>query len=66
MRIRLLTMSIVDRVLYALNLKVAETTTIEADVRRTALLGDEHSISEQTLRSRRFAEEVAVRKLNKL
>lgn len=61
MRIRLLTLSVVDRVLYALNLKTTASVTAENDARRVAMIGDENSISEQTKRSRAFADEVASR-----
>jgi hypothetical protein len=59
MRIRLLTLGIVDRVLYALNLKTAGNTVVESDARRVAIIGDDAAISAQTQRSRAFAEEVA-------
>lgn len=61
MRLRLLTMSLVDKVMYALNMKANNKVTQEADVKRTALLGDDASIHEQTLRTRAFAEEVAAK-----
>lgn len=61
MRVRLLTLSLVDRVLYALNLKTVAAVTEEADARRVAMIGDDSSIAEQTKRSRAFADEIASR-----
>ncbi len=61
MRMRLLMASVVDKVLYALNMKTQERVTNEADARRIAMIGDESSINEQTLAARAFAEEVATR-----
>lgn len=61
MRVRLLTMSLVDRVLYALNLKTTANVTQESDARRVAMIGDDVAISEQTARSRAFADEIASR-----
>lgn len=61
MRIRLLMASLVDKALYALNMKQAHDVTAEEDAKRTALLGDESSIQEQTHRARVFSEDVASR-----
>ena len=61
MRLRLLTMSLVDRVLYALNLKTAKHGVEERDARRVAILGSDAVIHEQTECSRAFAEEVSAR-----
>ena len=59
MRLQLLTMSLVDRVLYALNLKTAKHGIEERDMHRVALLGNDAAIAEQTRHSRAFAEEVS-------
>jgi hypothetical protein len=61
MRMRLLMMSLLERVLNALNAKQAEKSTVARDERRTALLGDEKTVHEQTLRTRAFADEIAAR-----
>lgn len=61
MRLKLLSMAMIDRIAVALNFKTMSESVAEDDAWRTKILGDHTEIARQTSETEKLADELASR-----